>query len=66
MQRVMATMFFLANRTLSEYELSRIPDFNKYYILKTIRMPVKHIERYQQYPPTKSGQMMFMYYERVK
>lgn len=53
-------------RTLSEYELSRMLDFNREYRLKTVRISVTRYERFREYSETKSGEMIFTYYERAK
>jgi len=53
-------------RTLSEYELAQIYDFKSLYRLKSVRLPVQQYDHYEQYAETKSGQMLFTYYERMR
>jgi hypothetical protein len=53
-------------RTLSEYELTRIYDFKSAYRLVSIRIPVRQFADYEQFNETKSGEMVFTYYERVR
>ena len=53
-------------RTLSEYELSHIYEFKSTYRLKTVRIPTADFARYDEYSETRSGEMLFTYYERIK
>ena len=53
-------------RTLSEYELARIFEFKDTYILRRAQIPVSQYDQYQLFSDTKSGQMTFTYYERVR
>ncbi|PWB75550.1 hypothetical protein C3F09_01940 [candidate division GN15 bacterium] len=53
-------------RTLSEYEITRIYEFRSRYRLKIVRLPVQQFSDYTSYTETKSGEMLFTYYERVR
>jgi hypothetical protein len=53
-------------RTLSEYELAHIYEFRSTYRLKTVRIPVSQYARHEEFSETRSGEMLFTYYERIR
>lgn len=50
---------------LSDLEISRSRSFRDNYMFRQVRIPVDYIDDYDKYYATKSGQLVFSYYERI-
>jgi hypothetical protein len=54
------------NWFLTEYELARIPEFNAQYKPIALMLPVRQYSGFENYEETMSGEMGFIYYQRMK
>ena len=54
------------NWFLTEYELARMPEFNAQYKPVAVMLPVRQYPGYENYEESKTGEMGFIYYQRVK